>query len=86
MPRYLSKIIIAMDKRPFSFVIEGDAGAAEKLKHATYYRRGVIEQFQYGLRWEPGRKGFEKYGQQSNGWRIAATKQRDQEVPPYLSL
>lgn len=42
----------AEDKRILSFVMQGDADAAEKLKDAAYYGCGIIGQFQYASKWD----------------------------------
>lgn len=42
----------AEDKRLLSFVMQGDADAAEKLKDAAYYGCGIIGQFQYASKWD----------------------------------
>lgn len=39
------------DRRLLSFVMQGDADAAEKLKDAAYYGCGIIGQYQYGSKW-----------------------------------
>lgn len=42
----------AEDKRLLSFIMQGDADAAKKLKDAAYYGCGLIGQFQYESRWD----------------------------------
>lgn len=49
--RHINGRFDAEDKRLLSFVMQGDADAAEKLKDAAYYGCGIIGQYQYGSKW-----------------------------------
>mgnify|MGYP001735974913 CR=1 FL=1 len=50
--RHINGRFDAEDKRLLSFVMQGDADAAEKLKDAAYYGCGIIGQYQYGSKWD----------------------------------
>lgn len=49
--RHINGHFDAEDRRLLSFVMQGDADAAEKLKDAAYYGCGIIGQYQYSSKW-----------------------------------
>lgn len=49
--RHINGHFDAEDRRLLSFVMQGDADAAENLKDAAYYGCGIIGQYQYSSKW-----------------------------------